>query len=272
MKAKGSLLPISKLSFALLTACLYVSAFPLDALATVAGEGTISFTLPVAPAEAYYANGGGYYGRVGTYSTATDDIVDTFLNASYVGSDTYLNNHVEAVWGGTNPSSLKFTANAPGPNVDGSAEVDFRSYFIWVGTDFPGFSYHYSFYGTVDSSNDRMNLGVQMEIASDDRSHLYYSDYADSADEFRTKWPWFVPVGGVINASGDVTFAPIVIGDGNVSRVWEIGWDFVGNGFDRDYAGGPSPIPEPETYAMLLAGLGVLDFFARRRKQSGAAA
>ena len=29
---------------------------------------------------------------------------------------------------------------------------------------------------------------------------------------------------------------------------------------------GVSPIPEPETYAMLLAGLGLLGFIARRRK------
>jgi len=29
-----------------------------------------------------------------------------------------------------------------------------------------------------------------------------------------------------------------------------------------------SPVPEPETYAMLLAGLGLLSFTARRRKQS----
>ena len=33
-----------------------------------------------------------------------------------------------------------------------------------------------------------------------------------------------------------------------------------------------TPIPEPETYAMLLAGLGVLGFAARRRKQKEAAA
>jgi hypothetical protein len=30
-------------------------------------------------------------------------------------------------------------------------------------------------------------------------------------------------------------------------------------------------IPEPETYAMLLAGLGLLGFAARRRKQKEAA-
>ena len=31
-------------------------------------------------------------------------------------------------------------------------------------------------------------------------------------------------------------------------------------------------VPEPETYAMLLAGLGLLGFAARRRKQKEAAA
>jgi len=33
----------------------------------------------------------------------------------------------------------------------------------------------------------------------------------------------------------------------------------------------PSPIPEPESYAMLLAGLGLLGFITRRRKQKEAA-
>lgn len=30
----------------------------------------------------------------------------------------------------------------------------------------------------------------------------------------------------------------------------------------------PAPVPEPETYAMLLAGLGLIGFTARRRKQN----
>ena len=30
----------------------------------------------------------------------------------------------------------------------------------------------------------------------------------------------------------------------------------------------PAPVPEPETYAMMLAGLGMLGFAAKRRKQT----
>ncbi len=40
-----------------------------------------------------------------------------------------------------------------------------------------------------------------------------------------------------------------------------------------DFSQGPifiGPIPEPETYAMMLAGLGLVGFIARRRKISGA--
>lgn len=46
----------------------------------------------------------------------------------------------------------------------------------------------------------------------------------------------------------------------------------IGNSHGGSYGGtfnlNLAPVPEPETYGMLLAGLGILSFLARRRKQS----
>jgi len=40
-------------------------------------------------------------------------------------------------------------------------------------------------------------------------------------------------------------------------------------GYVVEYDQNPNPVPEPETYAMLLSGLGVLGFIARRRRSLG---
>lgn len=42
----------------------------------------------------------------------------------------------------------------------------------------------------------------------------------------------------------------------------------IGSNGDSAWYIATSPVPEPETYAMLLAGLGLLSFMARRRKES----
>ncbi|WP_256209002.1 FxDxF family PEP-CTERM protein [Nitrosospira sp. Nsp14] len=53
------------------------------------------------------------------------------------------------------------------------------------------------------------------------------------------------------------------------SDINDNGW-IVGNAHNSktgvDHAFLLAPIPEPETYAMLLAGLGLLGFIARRRR------
>ena len=54
-------------------------------------------------------------------------------------------------------------------------------------------------------------------------------------------------------------------GIGSVRALNMLRQDGVTPGQDMLYL---TPIPEPETYAMLLAGLGLMGFVARRRKQS----
>lgn len=44
-------------------------------------------------------------------------------------------------------------------------------------------------------------------------------------------------------------------------------WSVHLSGVDQANGPGPSPIPEPSTYALMLAGLGVVGTIARRRKQ-----
>jgi hypothetical protein len=72
--------------------------------------------------------------------------------------------------------------------------------------------------------------------------------------------------GRLASATGAVTL------DGAVNSVSTgcLGIGAGSGGFDQ--AGVTSPIPEPETYAMLLAGLGLMGFVARRRQRNLAAA
>lgn len=109
--------------------------------------------------------------------------------------------------------------------------------------------------------------------------------------------PWFDPFGTVLNGvftqlsvSNDPNVWPY-IDNGNpgrsqsgVTQFWVGAGDVFGfRAFSTDathgsaittitnfYAPGTAPVPEPETYAMLLAGLGLLGFMARRRKNIAA--
>lgn len=57
------------------------------------------------------------------------------------------------------------------------------------------------------------------------------------------------------------------------SRGSAVGWHVVGQSIGLRIDGSPpvaSSVPEPETYTMLLAGLGLMGFMARRRKNVAA--
>jgi hypothetical protein len=55
------------------------------------------------------------------------------------------------------------------------------------------------------------------------------------------------------------------------SYYWAVAGDAVGsNGGVYLYAANTAVVPEPETYAMMLAGLGMIGFIGRRRLAKGA--
>jgi hypothetical protein len=84
---------------------------------------------------------------------------------------------------------------------------------------------------------------------------------------------------GTVNAELADTGFPVNIGSGNFVARLEVGVEG-NNGFNylpgapypqnNQYIGISDAIPEPETYAMLLAGLGLMGFVARRRQQQAA--
>lgn len=86
----------------------------------------------------------------------------------------------------------------------------------------------------------------------DSGNHELFKGTTLSTYEFGSTWTSHV--GGVLPA-GDNYFVRVVGSQQND----------VGLSYQFDMVS--TPVPEPETYAMLLAGLGLVSFIARRRKQ-----
>lgn len=99
-----------------------------------------------------------------------------------------------------------------------------------------------------------------------DASYFLYADGLGAGGKYVLD---IVPQGN-LDASFDQFYLTIM----TINNVEMIGIDFSARDFPRGYYAPAVPlasvgglIPEPQSYAMLLAGLGLLGFLARRRKQ-----
>jgi len=68
----------------------------------------------------------------------------------------------------------------------------------------------------------------------------------------------------------EVGFTPAVVAAGGDLVLTVMGTTDAGGGRNSTYSGtlNITPVPEPETYALMLAGLGAIGFMARRRRNS----
>lgn len=76
----------------------------------------------------------------------------------------------------------------------------------------------------------------------------------------------------ITNATPAFNYLAVHIGGGELLFHWSqniTAFSLTGSALSnyRAYAGPTTPVPEPETYAMMIAGLGLVGFVARRRKQ-----
>lgn len=67
---------------------------------------------------------------------------------------------------------------------------------------------------------------------------------------------------------GSMNFAPDSSENGNGITPVSLTVQGIEGDYSATYAPNTSPVPEPETYAMILAGLGLIAFTARRRKEN----
>lgn len=104
------------------------------------------------------------------------------------------------------------------------------------------------------------------------RFKLNGGSYDSTTTWFHAPWPYDCETYCLSN--------PVTVSSGFLSGMNTIDFYVEGNGqtdgfslMNASFTASPTtaPIPEPETYAMLLAGLGLLGFGARRRKQKEAA-
>lgn len=102
--------------------------------------------------------------------------------------------------------------------------------------------------GTADSTADSTDFTFNFQT-SFDGSH----------------WSGSTPVALATDVNGFFSASQIVTGLSAGPTYW---FRISGTTVGADYSLNLAPVPEPETYAMLLAGLGLMGFIARRRKST----
>ena len=233
---------INKLVAALVAAsAMSMTAAP--AFATAGDSATFKFELPAA------ASWSGSYPLVASLLiTETATGVDFTLtpNWSNVGGAGFSpSSHIEKldlVYGG--PSTATFTSGT-GP-VIAAGDFEYHS-DIHMDAGYNSNAHHMTIeWNTSHSSVNLFNsdwLSSSWSVNSVGLDHVVLTSFADSLHATHSSINFPQPIGGIISVTA-----------------YHI------DGLHPDTSNWVSPAPEPETYAMFMAGLGLMGFMARRRK------
>jgi probable HAF family extracellular repeat protein len=106
---------------------------------------------------------------------------------------------------------------------------------------------------TPGSGHDKVVFNGAVSLEGGDLDVLWYGGWTGSAGDVYDLFDWN---GGLSGLFGNVNLPTLASG---------LSWD-IANLYTSGEISVLGPVPEPETYAMLLAGLGLLGFAGRRRK------
>lgn len=171
--------------------------------------------------------------------TFTTGAVDTVLNSFsfYLGSVNVEYKAYVAEWDGSKASNIVWSSGVESANVGGSG-------FQQVDTN---------------TGNLQLNANTQYVV-------FFSTSGLQSGFGGTTSWGY---TGGDTISGGNLVF--FNNGDNAAAlttQVWDSTQWYVTNNDLAFQATLTAPVPEPETYGMMMVGLGLLGFLARRRKQA----
>jgi len=200
------------------------------------------------------------------YTCTGGDICSSNLGAKkpvFGGDLTYVDNGIKVVASATYTSTTTTTVNhksvtsttTTDATVMQDSDNGYKAGKVGAGL---------GVYHTVNNSDDNITKGEKLTLTFSQTVKL--SDVFLSADghvPFNQANKLFLLDGQAVTMSSDVK-------TNLVGKTFTFAFDDASSKAEQFYLGGMtvSAVPEPETYGMLLAGLGLVGFIARRRKQA----